>query len=240
MTEHGGPAGGRGRGVVEGAFAVLEALRRTGEEAGVTELAEACGVPKGSVHRLLDQLVAVGAVERWGSRYRVGPELYRIGQAWQPHPGLRAAARLPSHRLRAATGASVVVTVLHEDLALTVASVPGAGEVLVPVRNGAGFPLETAAGRALCGPRGDGPTWDRGGLVPGVSCVALPVRTAGARLPVAAVAAVLPERAVSGAGEGAGGAERVVRAVAEAAAAVARGLARPVREPTGLPRGLLR
>ncbi|MYV72102.1 helix-turn-helix domain-containing protein, partial [Streptomyces sp. SID2131] len=50
--------------MLEGAFALLDALRRNGDEAGVTELALACGVPKGTVHRLLDQLVGVGAVER--------------------------------------------------------------------------------------------------------------------------------------------------------------------------------
>ncbi|MEU0660638.1 helix-turn-helix domain-containing protein [Streptomyces lavendulocolor] len=91
---------GGGRGVLEGAFALLEALRRHGDEAGVTELAVACGVPKSTAHRLLEQLVALQAVERRGLRYRLGPQLYRLGQAWQPHPGLRAAGRLPLHRLR--------------------------------------------------------------------------------------------------------------------------------------------
>jgi IclR family acetate operon transcriptional repressor len=65
----------RGRGVLEGAFALLETLRRYADGAGVTELARACGVPKGTVHRLLDQLVAVGAVERYDGRYRGGPKL---------------------------------------------------------------------------------------------------------------------------------------------------------------------
>lgn len=91
----------------------------------------------------------VGAVERHRGRYRVGGQLYRIGQAWQPHPGLRLAARQPLHGLRAATGASVVVTVLYEDLALTIASVPGEVEPVAPVRDGMGFTLDTAAGQVL-------------------------------------------------------------------------------------------
>ncbi|MEU3059727.1 helix-turn-helix domain-containing protein [Streptomyces subrutilus] len=225
-----GPPGGtgRGRGVLEGAFALLEALRREGAEAGVTELALACGVPKATVHRLLDQLSALGAVERRGARYRLGAELYRIGQAWQPHPGLRAAARLPLHRLRAATGASVVLTVLHEDLALTVSSVPGAVEPVLPVRNGSGFRLDTAAGRALRGPARPGPVLDREDLLPGVCCAALPVRAPDGAV-VAALAALVPTGQAL---------EHLAQGVAQAGAAITRGLARGPRRPAALPPAL--
>ncbi|GGR19391.1 IclR family transcriptional regulator [Streptomyces roseolus] len=209
---------GRGRGVLEGAFALLDALRRCGDEAGVTELALACGVPKGSAHRLLDQLVAVGAVERCGSRYRVGPQLYRLGQAWEPHPGLRLAARLPVQRLRAATGASVVLAVLREDRALVVASAPGELEPLVPVRNGTAFRLDTAAGSALRGPLGGGPVLDREDVMDGVCCAAFPVRGRDGRT-VAALAAMVPAgRRLDALGE----------AVAGAGAALGRALARGV------------
>ncbi|GAA4932810.1 IclR family transcriptional regulator [Streptomyces coeruleoprunus] len=211
----------RGRGVLEGAFALLEALRRHGDDAGVTELAEACGVPKGSAHRLLDQLVAVGAVERQGSRYRVGPQLYRLGQAWQPHPGLRAVARLPLHRLRAMTGASVVLTVLRDDSALTVSSVPGELEPVVPVRDGMSFRLDTAAGRALRGPLRGGAVFDREDVMEGVCCAALPVRSPDGRT-VAALAAMVP------AGHRL---DAVAQAVAEAGAALTRALARGVPAP---------
>ncbi|MFF5425279.1 MULTISPECIES: IclR family transcriptional regulator [unclassified Streptomyces] len=223
-------AGGRGRGVLEGAFALLDALRRTGDEAGVTELALACGVPKGSVHRLLDQLVAVGAVERRGSRYRVGPQLYRLGQAWEPHPGLRPAARLPVQRLRAATGASVVLTVLREDMAITVGSVPGELEAVVPVRDGTAFHLDTAAGRALRGPRRGGAVLDREDVMDGVCCAALPVRAPDGRI-VAALAGLVP------AGRRL---DALAQAVAEAGAAITRVLARGVPRGTVPPAALVR
>ncbi|MER5202003.1 helix-turn-helix domain-containing protein [Streptomyces sp. NPDC002825] len=209
----------RGRGVLEGAFALLDALRRNGDEAGVTELSLACGVPKGSVHRLLDQLVDVGAVERTGNRYRVGPQLYRLGQAWEPHPGLRTAARLPLQRLRAATGASVVLTVLREDMAITVSSVPGDLEPLLPVRDGIAFHLDTAAGKALRGPLGGGAVFDREDVMEGVCCASLPVRAPDGRT-VAALAGMVP------AGRGL---DALAQAVAEAGAAVTRALARGVR-----------
>ncbi|MFI8367814.1 IclR family transcriptional regulator [Streptomyces sp. NPDC085466] len=214
----GGDPPGRGRGVLEGAFALLDALRRCGDEAGVTELALACGVPKGSAHRLLDQLVTVGAVERRGSRYRVGPELYRLGQAWEPHPGLRLAARLPVQRLRGTTGASVVLAVLREDQAIVVASAPGELEPLLPVRNGTAFRLDTAAGTALRGPLRGGPVLDREDVMDGVCCAAVPVRGRDGRT-VAALAAMVP------AGRRL---DALAASVAEAGAALGRALARGV------------
>ncbi|MEV7613370.1 helix-turn-helix domain-containing protein [Streptomyces sp. NPDC089799] len=209
--------------MLEGAFALLEALRLYDREAGVTELALACGVPKGTVHRLLDQLAAVGAVERKGRGYRLGPQVFRLGQAWQPHPGLRAAARLPLYRLRGATGASVVLTVLRQELAMTVCSVPGEPESLVPVRDGMSFLLDTAAGRALRGTRG-GLVLDREDVMEGVACAAVPVRSPDGRT-VAAVAGVVRAGRPLG---------PLTQAVAEAGLAITRALARgtaPAPEP---------
>ncbi|MFF4325314.1 IclR family transcriptional regulator [Streptomyces sp. NPDC001591] len=179
-----------GRGVLDGAFALLDALRRAGGEAGLTEIAVACGVPKGTAHRLLEQLAALGAVERRGRKYVLGPELFRLGQSWQPYPGLRTAARMPLLRLRMTTGASAVLVVLRDGMALTVASVPGCAEPLVPVRDGMCFPLATAAGLALTS-RERGPFVDRERVVAGLCCAALPVRGPGGRV-VAALAAMTP------------------------------------------------
>ncbi|MFI8823662.1 helix-turn-helix domain-containing protein [Streptomyces sp. NPDC053431] len=212
-----GTTTGRGRGVLEGAFALLEALRGFGDEAaGVTELAQACGVPKGTAHRLLDQLVAVGAVERRDRRYRVGPQLYRLGLAWEPHPGLRTAARQPMHRLRSLTGASVVLVVMREDQALTVSSVPGALEAVVPVRDGVAFRLDTAAGAALRGPRRADAVYDREDVMAGVCCAAVPVRAPDGRTVAAIAGMVKAGRRL----------EPLAAAVAEAGAALARSLAR--------------
>ncbi|MFE8005867.1 IclR family transcriptional regulator [Streptomyces sp. NPDC057418] len=218
----------RGRGVIEGAFALLDALRRCGGEAGLTEIAAACALPKGSAHRLLEQLLLVGAVERRGSRYRVGSQLYRLGQAWEPHPGLRVAARHPLHRLRAATGASALLTVLHDGQALTVASVPGEVEPLVPVRNGMSFLLDTAAGQVLSdrgragsGGRLPGAVLECAEVMDGVCCAALPVRGRDDRT-VAAIAVMTLS---------AQGLQRAPQEAARAAAAVTAALVRAGASP---------
>jgi IclR family transcriptional regulator, acetate operon repressor len=205
------PAAGRsgasagGRGVLEGAFALLDALRRCGGEAGLNEMAAACGMPKSSAHRLLDQMLLIGAVERRGRRYRLGPQLYRLGESWQPHPGLRLAARYPLHRLRAATGASVLVAVLRDDRALTVASVPGEVEAQVPVRDGMSFTLDTAAGQVLTA-RQPVRVLEREEVMAGISCAALPIHSPGGR-PVAVLTVMVAAR------------ERLRRAADEAARA---------------------
>ncbi|MFE4832356.1 IclR family transcriptional regulator [Streptomyces sp. NPDC056672] len=217
----------RGRGVLETAFALLNALRSRGGEAGLTEIATACRVPKATAHRLLDQLARAGAVERRGDRYAVGPQLFRLGHSWQPYPGLRAAAQNPLHRLCFLTGASTVLTVLRDGLALTVASVPGRAEPLVPVRNGMSFPLDTAAGQALTR-RSHGPVLDREEVMEGVSCAALPISAADGRT-VAALAALVP------AGQRLG---PLAAAVAAASASISSRLAHMPREPGPLFPGL--
>lgn len=225
-------ASARSRGVLEGAFALLDELRRQGGEAGLTQIAAACDLPKASTHRLLQQLLTVGAVERHHGRYRVGCQLYRLGQAWQPHPGLRLAARQPLHRLRAATGASVVVTVLHDGLALTIASVPGEVEPVAPVRDGMGFTLDTAAGQVLTTSRPHrvadalaAAVLEREQVLDGVCCAALPLRSSDGQLHAAITAMVPPHRRL----------QTVAEHTARAGAAIAAHLTRAAASTADLP-----
>jgi IclR family transcriptional regulator, acetate operon repressor len=222
----------RGRGVLKGAFALLDELRRQGGEAGLIQIATACGLPKASTHRLLHQLLMVGAVERHHGRYRVGGRLYRLGQAWQPHPGLRLAARQPLHMLRAATGASVVVTVLYDGLALTIASVPGEVEPVAPVRDGMGFTLETAAGQVLTADpprqaagRRTAAVLEREQVLEGVCCAALPVCSPDGHLRATITAMVPPHRRL----------QTVAEHTARASAAITANLTRAAASTACLP-----
>src|SRR4029450_3123589 len=58
------PAACTGRGVLDGAFAVLEAIADADGGLGLTALAGASGLAKTSAYRLAEQLVALGAVQR--------------------------------------------------------------------------------------------------------------------------------------------------------------------------------
>jgi DNA-binding IclR family transcriptional regulator len=76
---------------VERAFAVLNAV--AARPAGVTALAERLGLPKSTVARLLDALERLGAVERDGLRWRIGPAVATLASTVSAERSLAALAR---------------------------------------------------------------------------------------------------------------------------------------------------
>ncbi|MEV0904424.1 IclR family transcriptional regulator [Streptomyces hokutonensis] len=199
-----GSAGGRS--VLEGAFALLEAVEQA-VEAGPTRLASDCGLPKTTAYRLLEQLADLGAVERCGGSYRVGRRMFRLGRAWQPHPRLRAAAKEPMRRMAQLTGTTVGIAVLWKGETLMVEWCPDDIEQLDPLQTRMTWPWFTAAGKvlvatavpaSLLGPlpaswpgdaaaiRERGVAFDREEVVSGVCCAAVPLFGSGAT-PLAAL-----------------------------------------------------
>jgi hypothetical protein len=73
------PAASAGRGVLEDAFAVLEALAQADGGLGLAELASASGLAKTSAYRLAERLIALGAVQRMERRYFIGARVGCIG-----------------------------------------------------------------------------------------------------------------------------------------------------------------
>lgn len=153
-------AGVGGRSVLEGAFALLEAVERA-VEAGPTRLASECGLPKTTAYRLLEQLADLGAVERCRGSYRVGLRMFSLGREWQPHPRLRSAAREPVRRLVEITGMTVGIAVLWRGETLMVEWSPGEAEQPVPLRTGTTWPWFTAAGKVLVAGAHPNPCWGR-------------------------------------------------------------------------------
>jgi DNA-binding IclR family transcriptional regulator len=138
-----------GRGVLDGAFAVLDALAHADEGLGLTELARVSGLAKTSAHRLAEQLVLLGAVQCVEHRYYVGSRMLRIGQRWQPDPMLRRAAQAPVHTLAVQSRAMVSVRILHEHrLRYICAAVPH-GLACMPEHADPESIARTATGRVL-------------------------------------------------------------------------------------------
>ncbi|MFE2754869.1 helix-turn-helix domain-containing protein [Actinosynnema sp. NPDC059335] len=214
MDGDGEPAGDRGRGVLEGAFRLLDVLSRAPAGAGLSEVSRDAGLPKASAYRLLEQLVDLAAVQRDDRRYFVGPHLARLGGAWQPHPVLERAAREPVRLLSAWGSSAALVTVLRENRVRAVSATRGAVTEIPRIRPYDEFPVRSAAGRLLLlGSRAaDGPPppgfgeeeWrsaarefrrtsvvvDHQDVLPGVCCVAAPVRGPAGEV-VAAVSALV-------------------------------------------------
>ncbi|HEY3607926.1 MAG TPA: helix-turn-helix domain-containing protein [Pseudonocardiaceae bacterium] len=207
----------RGRGVLEGAFALLDVLGTMGNEVGLSELAKSSGLPKTTVHRLLDQLGELGAVERSSTGYRIGSRVFRLGQGWQSD--LRDHALRTLRALSARLRETVGLVMPREGRILIAASSivrPEHGRMMRP---GQTVSLDTAAGRLLAAHdpllgmpsgfsaeawsaaayrvRAAGAAFDREQVVPGVACAAVPVRTATGRVTAALCALVPPQRQLS-------------------------------------------
>jgi DNA-binding IclR family transcriptional regulator len=195
------PDAATGRTVLDGAFSVLDALARADDGLGLTALARASGLAKTSAHRLAEQLVALGAVERVSHRYYVGPRMMRIGQRWQPDPLLRRCALKPVHTLAVQSRAMASLRILHENrLRYICAAVPH-GHPYMPDHLDPESIARTATGRVLYATQTPGEValpdcwtrqeWrdlrdsladpqvtviDRQDAVSGICCVSAPVR----------------------------------------------------------------
>ncbi|MFI9379716.1 helix-turn-helix domain-containing protein [Kutzneria sp. NPDC052558] len=128
-----------GRGVLEGAFLLLEEILDT-EESGLSELAARTGLPKATAHRLLDQLVQLGAVERRDGRYRMGVTMFRFGSGWPLGVDLRSTALHPLRQLASALpSATLSVSVPDNGHLMVVGACRGEVNEVMPVRAGSKF-----------------------------------------------------------------------------------------------------
>ena len=143
------PDAASGRTVLGGAFSILDALAHADEGLGLTALARSSGLAKSSAHRLAEQLLTLGAVERFNHRYYVGPRMMRIGQRWQPDPVLRRCAQRPIHALAVRSRAMASLRILHENrLRYICAAVPH-GHAYMPHHIDPESIARTATGRVL-------------------------------------------------------------------------------------------
>ncbi|WP_370948859.1 IclR family transcriptional regulator [Amycolatopsis sp. cg5] len=210
-----------GRGVLEGAFAVLEALSTTEGGLGLSEISRRADLPKATVHRLLEQLSELGAVERRDRRYRIGALVSWLGRAWRPDPGLNLAARGPSERLAEVSGANVALCAkfgpeVYISSMVTVAALPYARQ-----RAGTPLPPGTACSAVLLDGESDRVVVDAGRVVAGLYCVAAPVRDEQGRTVAALGAMTMAGRRV----------EQLIELVRVAAEATTGAMAGPVNGP---------
>lgn len=234
-----------GRGVLEGAFLVLDALTRLGE-AGLSQLAAVTALPKATTHRLLEQLVTLGAVQRQEGRYRIGPRMYQLGQGWQPQRELRVAARQPLRELAAMAGfASIGLAITVAGRSMLVGGMRGEVDEIRPLQTGTMLPHGCATDivRAAHQPEGPAPDcytdaeWrnlisratDRGvafdyEAAVWASCAGAPSYAPGGELVAALGVAVVDARRLAPLGT----------AVRRAANMITANLARPVPRPPQL------
>ncbi|WP_330328809.1 helix-turn-helix domain-containing protein [Streptomyces sp. NBC_00536] len=231
-------SGTEGRGVLEGAFALMEVLAQD-DEVGLTRLAADAALPKATAHRLLGQLVALGAVQSREGRYCLGPRTFRLGQAWHPARALRAAAAGPLRELATtAGGLSLSVSVPEAGHTIIVGGIRGEADEVFALRAGVVLPPGSAAELILAAstpverlPKGwtkatwvrevarartEGVAFQYGQCVGPLSCVAAPVLCTTGQVVAAVAASALDGKRIAPLGE----------AVARAASMISANLAR--------------
>ncbi len=163
-----------GRSVIESAFLLLDRIGEL-EPVRLLDLSAATGLPRPTVYRLLHQLIAVGAVRRDGTRYRLGESLLGLAARVTPERRLRIAARRPMAELAAATGAAVTLTASIGDQAVYLEMVEPRNALAFTPELGAPVPPGTADAQVHAESGGTGPMVDMGGVLPGLSCAAVPI-----------------------------------------------------------------
>src|SRR6202021_1532711 len=73
---------------------ILDAFTAESDELTLSEVVRLSGVPKATCHRLAQELIAWGLLERTGTRYRLGLRLFEMGQL-VPHQRILREAALP-------------------------------------------------------------------------------------------------------------------------------------------------
>ena len=92
--------------------AILASFDGCDRALGLREISHRVGLPKSTVHRLANQLCAVGWLERNSGGYRVGLKLLELGSVALQRTGLREAAYKHLHSLAVRTGLVVHLGIL--------------------------------------------------------------------------------------------------------------------------------
>ncbi|OBI79991.1 helix-turn-helix domain-containing protein [Mycobacterium sp. 1245805.9] len=163
-----------GRAVIESAFELLDLVGAL-EPVRLIDLANASGIPRETVRRLLKQLIAVGAVSREGPRYRLGPSLLGLAARVSSERRLRAAARRPIAELATATGAAVQLSAMIGGEPVYLESVDARIPLGVSAQPGTPVPPRCAAARAHTELGYTAPIVDAGELRADMSCVAVAI-----------------------------------------------------------------
>jgi len=131
---------------VQLALDVLEAVGFSGEEVGVTQLADRLNVTKGSVHRHLLTLVERGYLVQnpVTTRYALGPKS-RLLARLAPDADLARISEGPMRELRDGLGHSVVLSAATPRGALVLNTVQGTSAIEIGVRPGSELSFHASA-----------------------------------------------------------------------------------------------
>jgi DNA-binding IclR family transcriptional regulator len=136
--------------MLERGVQVLQAFRPHGGTLTLTALVGRTGLPKPTVHRLAEELVELGLLERQTVGYRPGVGLFELGELAPAKLDLREAALPFMQDLYEATHETVHLGIRNGLDVVYAEKIRGHGGVDVPSRVGGRLPLSsTGVGKAL-------------------------------------------------------------------------------------------
>jgi DNA-binding IclR family transcriptional regulator len=149
---------------VDRAARILKALAAGSPRLGVSELAERLGLAKTTVHGLLRTLERQDLVEQdpETGKYRLGPEMLQLGNAFLDHHELRGRSLVWADTLAERVGEAVRVGVLYGRRVLVVHHVFRPDDSVQILEVGASVPWHASAlGKPPSCPRTAGERWYR-------------------------------------------------------------------------------
>jgi DNA-binding IclR family transcriptional regulator len=136
--------------MLERGVEVLQAFRPTGGTLTLTALVERTGLPKATVHRLAELLVNMRLLERAQTGYRLGLELFELGELVPAKNNLREYALPFMQDLYEMTHETIHLAIRDNLDVVYAEKIRGHSGVEVPTRVGGRLPLSsTAVGKAM-------------------------------------------------------------------------------------------
>jgi IclR family acetate operon transcriptional repressor len=150
ISQNDEPSNGR-RAVTSRIFQLLDAFREVEGSLTIPELVRRTGLPRSTVHRMVGDLVDLGALERTGSgAVTLGLRLFELGSLVGRHRRLRDAAFPYLEDLHISTGQVVHLGVLDGDDVVYLLRITGHRGMVLPSRDGARMPAHaTGLGKAM-------------------------------------------------------------------------------------------
>ncbi|OQS16185.1 hypothetical protein B0T36_05215 [Nocardia donostiensis] len=170
------------------------------------------GLPRSSVHRILERMVALRWLRRYGNDYELGIRIVELGSAALHRNPIRQAALASLYRLHRVTGCIVHLGVLDGSDVIYLEKIGGQLGPRVPSRVGGRLPAHSSAiGRALLAFQGGGgcPAPEFGSVrdtgiateieqaLQGFGCIAAPIGLPNGEETIAAVSICAPAQHIA-------------------------------------------
>ncbi|MCU1451988.1 MAG: IclR family transcriptional regulator [Acidimicrobiales bacterium] len=156
IIDHDHPGDADPKSVLARAVLILDAFEVDTPALCFSDFCRHTGLPRSTVHRMLDQLVSTGILERAGDRYQLGTRIFELGTFVRRYTRLREVALPFMYDLHEATHETVHLGVLSGHDVLYLEKITGHGTNAVPSDIGGRRPAHcTGLGKVLLAFAGD-------------------------------------------------------------------------------------